>query len=78
MQVQVKLNLSLKRYSSSLDGKETLQLSGTTTVNQILEKLNIKHGEAFVILVNGKLIHDQNLELADGSHLELFPIFAGG
>ena len=48
------------------------------TIEKVLDALDVQKNVVGVILVDGHLVTDLQYGLADGSELELYPLFAGG
>lgn len=48
------------------------------SLGELMAALGLEKGQVGVALVNGKVIHDRQYQLEEGSVVELHPIFGGG
>lgn len=59
------------------DKKQVMELGKSTTILQVLDKLNINKDEARIVLLNG-MDGPLDRELQNGDVLSLFPPVGGG
>lgn len=78
MKVKVKLFATLRKYiQENNSGICTLEIPESTTVNQVLDILQIPEDIPKILLINGiQKSHDDSLK--DGDTLSVFPPIAGG
>ncbi|MEU6149684.1 MoaD/ThiS family protein [Actinosynnema sp. NPDC047251] len=64
---------------------ESLELSGTPTVAQVLDAVRARHGDglgrvlpACSFLLDGVAVRDRDTPVATGARLDVLPPFAGG
>lgn len=55
MDITIKLNAVLRRYTSSKDGKLNMTLDDGATVLDILNRMKVIQGEAGLIILNSKI-----------------------
>jgi molybdopterin converting factor small subunit len=80
VKVELRLFASLRKKlpAGSPRGKCDLDLRDGTTVGQVLERMDIPHASAQMVLINGDHDRDFNRMLHDGDVLSVFPPVAGG
>ena len=77
IKIKVKLNSFLKKYSTTDEKEEHLEMAEGIRVQDILKHYGIGNWEVMLVLVDGNL-SDINDKLQDGNFVDLYPIFAGG
>ena len=77
--VQVKLFATLRRQYPELGVGERMpvELSDDTTVEQLVEKLDLPDEQVKIVFVNG-LVQKEGHRLSDGDEVGLFPPVGGG
>lgn len=75
--VKVKLHTILKKYCPNDDGSLQVQCGEDLTVGEMLESLSLNRGLVWLVLVNGKVAHN-DCRLAEEDEVELYPVFGGG
>lgn len=78
MEVELRLFATLRdRLPKENRGVDKVQLPEGSTVNDLIDRLQISQAEAAVIMVNGKKT-SPDTSLTDGDRLSIFPPIGGG
>lgn len=78
MEITLKLFATLRKHIEDSEGGVcTLQLPENTSVNTVIEQLNIAQDIPKIILINGHQKKQEDI-LCDGDTLSIFPPIAGG
>lgn len=79
MKIRLKLYATLRKYlpNSKLGEEITIELSPSSTVEDVIEKLGMDEEQAKIILVNGNH-KDLGYKLKDNDLLVIFPPVGGG
>ncbi len=79
MRVEVRLFATLRKYlpTKEIGEPSFAELDGQAKVSDLLAKLGIPPGEAFVVMVNGRR-QDLGWTLKDGDRIGIFPPVGGG
>ena len=84
MHLNLKLYAGLGAYlpADAVDNSIRLDIDGSTTVNDIIDRLHVPRNEAHLILLNGLFVipdeRDKAGTFKDGDTLALWPKVAGG
>lgn len=79
MRVEVRLFATLRKYlpTKEIGEPSFVELDGQAKVSDLLARLGIPPGEAFVVMVNGRR-QDLGWTLKDGDRIGIFPPVGGG
>ncbi|MGM0653372.1 MAG: hypothetical protein ACQES4_11430 [Bacillota bacterium] len=75
--IKVNFRSALKNYVPGESEQVELEYEPGITTRVITDKYSIHPGHIGLVIVDGKL-EDLDCNLADGSEVELYPIFGGG
>ena len=84
MSLKVKLYAGLEAYlpAGAVDNCSQLDIDGSATVHDVIDRFNVPRNEAHLILLNGVYVvpgeRDKTGILKDGDTLALWPKVAGG
>ena len=83
MDIKVKYNNQLlnevdKRYNNDKYITEEIRINKNSSINSLLNKLNINHKNSLIILVNKKMINNFDYQLKDGDKVAIMPLVFGG
>jgi len=77
MEIKVRLHGSLQRHSDRKRDLMRFDVPDSTTVGDVLGRLDLPRSEIWITVVDGKLAYAER-RLEDGDELEIFPPVAGG
>jgi len=78
MKIKIKLVGSLRKYKNAQINKNNeISLQSNSTINDLINKLDISTDRKLIFLVNGKQ-KDSNHKLSDGEKIVVLTIVAGG
>ena len=70
--------LARRRRGASSGKPFDLELPQGATLADLLAKLGVPAEEVHLSLVDGRIVHDRDLRLSEGSRVGLFPPVGGG
>ncbi len=76
--MKIHLGGSLAWYDKQKRSNFVVELSGSMSLNALLDKLAIPSAEIAIISINGQLLRGEDYMLKDTDEIKLYPSMGGG
>ena len=80
MRVQVRLYATFARFAPSRKAGDPfgVNLAEASTITDLIRHLGIPETDVHLVMIDGRVIHERSIRLAEGARIGLFPPVGGG
>ena len=80
MRVQVRLYATFSQFAPSKKAGEPfgVDLEEAATIMDLIRQLGIPEADVHLVMIDGRVIHERSVKLAQGARIGLFPPVGGG